>query len=471
MNAPGVMIAATRSGSGKTILTLGLMRALGRRGLRVVGRKNGPDYIDPAFHAAVTGRPSYNLDSWSMSPELLRSLARADADFILCEGSMGLFDGVPAEDGRGGSSADLAALAGWPVVMVHDCSGQAQSAAAILAGCAAHDPRIRVGGVILNRVASERHRRLVSDAMARVGIPVLGAVPRTDRLALPERHLGLVQAGETDDLQARVDAAADVVAEHVDLDALARIAGCPLVRREGSPGEGGELAPLPPPSPARPSPHPLRDGAAPRVDPGDRPAPLRPPGQRVAVARDDAFSFLYLHVIDGWRRAGAEIVGFSPLGDEPPPPDCDARWLPGGYPELHAGRLAAASRFASGLRAFATDRPVHGECGGYMVLGQGLVDAHGVRHAMVGLLGIETSYAKRSLHLGYRDAVTLRASCLGPVGTRLRGHEFHYASVLDLGGDPALAEATDAYGSPPAATGSCRGSVSGTFFHALAGHL
>ncbi len=438
LSVPGLMIAATRSGSGKTVLTLGLMRALGRRGLRVAGRKNGPDYIDPAFHAAVTGRPSYNLDSWSMPAALLRRLAAAeDADLVVCEGSMGLFDGVPAGDGAGGSSADVAALAGWPVVMVHDCSGQAQSAAALLAGCAAYDPRIRVAGVILNRIAGERHRRLVADALERVGLPVLGSVPRTERLALPERHLGLVQAGETGDLEARVEAAADVVSEHVDLDALLRVASL--------------------------TPGPSLEGR------GETPAvPLRPPGQRVAVARDAAFSFLYPHVVDGWREAGAELVFFSPLADEPPPPGCDAGWLPGGYPELHAGRLAAAARFIHGLRGLAASHPVHGECGGYMALGQGLVDADGTRHAMAGLLGVETSFARRSLHLGYRDATTLARSGFGPAGTRLRGHEFHYASVLDGGGDAPFADATDAYGAPPAATGSRRGNVTGTFFHALA---
>ncbi len=438
MRTPGLMVAATRSGSGKTVLTLGLMRALGRRGLRVAGRKNGPDYIDPAFHAAVTGRPSYNLDSWSMPAALLQRLARAeDADIVVCEGSMGLFDGVPAEAGQGGSSADVAALAGWPVVMVHDCSGQAQSAAAQLAGCALYDPRIRLAGVILNRVASERHRRLVADAMARTGIAVLGAVPRSESLVLPERHLGLVQAGETADLDARAEAAADVVAEHVDLDAVLAAAGC---------------------GPADPSP----PGGA-----GDE-APLRPPGQRIAVARDAAFSFLYPHVLEGWRAAGAELAFFSPLADAPPPDDCDACWLPGGYPELHAGVLASASRFLAGLRAFAGTRPVHGECGGYMVLGRGLADAAGTRHAMAGLLGVETSFARRRLNLGYRDATTLAASALGRAGTRLRGHEFHYATVVDLGGDEALASATDAYGSAPAPAGSRRGNVTGTFFHALA---
>ncbi len=433
---PGLLVAATRSGSGKTTVTLGLMRALGRRGLRVAGRKNGPDYIDPAFHAAATGRPSYNLDSWCMPAGLLRTLAAPDADttdLVVCEGSMGLFDGVPAAPGASGSSADLAALMGWPVLMVHDCSGQSQSAAALLAGCADYDPRIRIAGVILNRVASERHRRLVADAVLAKGLAVLGAIPRSDRLVLPERHLGLVQAGETADLDARIDAAADIVAEHVDLDALVASAGCRDLR------------------------HPVEAAGA----------PLRPPGQRLAVARDDAFSFLYPHVLEGWRQAGAELSFFSPLADEAPDSGCDACWLPGGYPELHAGRLAAASRFLEGVRAVARDRPVHGECGGYMVLGRSLVDAAGTVHAMAGLLGVETSFARRRLNLGYRDAFLLADTGLGPAGTRLKGHEFHYATVLTQGGDEAFAEVQDAYGAVPPLSGSRRGSVTGSFFHAL----
>ncbi len=438
---PGLLVAAARSGSGKTVLTLGLMRALGRRGLRVAGRKNGPDYIDPAFHAAVTGRPSTNLDSWAMPADLLRGLAFADpaeTDLVLCEGSMGLFDGVPAGPGQGGSSADLAALTGWPVVLVHDCSGQSQSAAALLMGCAAYDPRIRIAGVILNRLASERHRRLVSDAVAATGLTIFGAVPRSEKLVLPERHLGLVQAGETDDLEARVDAAADVMAEHVDLDALLAAAGSGLC--DPDPAAISRLRSLP---------------------------PVRPPGQRIAVARDAAFSFLYPHVLDGWRRAGAEVAWFSPLDDEPPPDDCDACWLPGGYPELHAARIAAAAGFMAGLRAFARDRPVHGECGGYMVLGRSLVDAAGGVHFMAGLLDVETSFARRRLHLGYRLASVLADGPLGPAGTRFSGHEFHYATITSNGQDPAFASVVDAYGSEPVTSGSRHGNVTGSFFHVL----
>lgn len=430
--APGLMIAAVRSGSGKTVITLGLMRALARRGLRIAGRKNGPDYIDPAFHEAATGRPSLSLDSWAMAPEDLAALGAAPAeavDLVLAEGSMGLFDGVPAAPGRSGSSADVAAALGWPVVLVHDCSGQAQSAAAVVKGCAVLDPRIAVRGVILNRIASPRHRRLVETAVTALGLPVLGAIPKSEALVLPERHLGLVQAGETADLSARLDAFAAVMEAHVDLDALRALAAA---------------------------------GAAPSAG---RAGLLPPPGQRIAVARDAAFAFLYPHVALGWRAAGAELVFFSPLADEPPPMDCDACWLPGGYPELHAGVLAAASRFLGGLKRFAQDRPVHGECGGYMVLGRSLTDAEGTIHAMAGLLSVETSFARRKLHLGYRRA-RLRAPAPG-APARLCGHEFHYASVIAAGGDEPFADVADTYGGPAEPHGQRRENVTGSFFHAL----
>jgi cobyrinic acid a,c-diamide synthase len=197
-------------------------------------------------------------------------------------------------------------------------------------------------------------------------------------------------------------------------------------------------------------------------------AALPPPGQRIALARDQAFSFVYPHILDGWRRAGAEIVTFSPLADEPPAGDCDACWLPGGYPELHAGALAAAARFRAGLTGFAQSRPVHGECGGYMVLGQGLEDADGVRHVMSGLLGHATSFARRKLQLGYREARLLAESPIGPSGSLVRGHEFHYATLVSPGNDAPLADLTDGHGRPLGPSGGRRDRVTGTFFHAIA---
>ncbi len=435
MSVPGLLVAAPRSSSGKTTLTLALMRALSRRGIAVRGAKCGPDYIDPAFHAAATGFPSFNLDSFAMAEPMLDAvagLAGTGADLVVAEGSMGLFDGIVAGAGRTGANADIAARYGWPVLLVLDVSGAAQSAAAVALGCSLYDPRIRIAGVVLNKVASPRHRRLVEAGLAKVGLPVLGALMRDATLTLPERHLGLVQARETNDLDARLDRLADLAEAGLDLDAiLAAAAG------------------------ATPSP---RAGALPN-----------PPGQRIAVASDAAFSFLYPHMAAGWRAQGAELVPFSPLADEAPPVTCDAAWLPGGYPELHAGRLAEALTFLDGLRDFAVQKPVHGECGGYMVLGESLEDADGVTHAMAGLLPVATSYRTRKLHLGYRVATLLADGPLGERGAHLVGHEFHYASERTPAPDAeaALASVTDAEGVPLGLAGHRRGRVTGSFFHLI----
>jgi cobyrinic acid a,c-diamide synthase len=434
MTPRGLMIAAPRSGSGKTMLTLGLLRALRDAGTVVASAKCGPDYIDPPFHRAAGGGQSVNLDSWAMPPALLHHLATqvgAGCDLVVCEALMGLFDGVPGAPGRTGSSADVAAALGWPVLLVLDVSGQSQSAAAVVKGCAAYDERISIAGVALNRVGSPRHARLASEAIEALGIPVVGALPRSDAIALPERHLGLIQAAETTDLDRRLDGIAAFITEHVDIDAIRTLA----------------------------SRHPGLSATH---------KALRPPGQRIAVAQDAAFSFLYPHLLKGWRNEGAEIRFFSPLADQPPDAGCDACWLPGGYPELHAGALSEARGFLTGLRHFAETHPVHGECGGYMALGASLTDAAGITHAMAGLLDVATSFARRKLHLGYRTACLIEDTCLGSGGTHLRGHEFHYASVTAEGGDAPFALISDAYGSVPVPAGSRRGQVSGSFFHVIA---
>jgi cobyrinic acid a,c-diamide synthase len=285
---------------------------------------------------------------------------------------------------------------------------------------------------VLNRTGSERHRRLAADAVEAVGVPVVGAVPRDAGCSLPERHLGLIQAQEHGDLSVRLDRLAAMAERHLNLDRIAAMAA------------------------------PLASAVA------HRGPALSPPGQRIAVAADAAFTFMYPHLRDGWRRAGAEIVTFSPLADQPPPDDCDCCWLPGGYPELHAGTLAGARRFKGGLRRFAATRPLHGECGGYMVLGEGLKDAQGARHAMAGLLGHATSLAAPRLHLGYSEARLLSDGALGRAGATIRGHEFHYATLVTPGTDDSLVEMTDAQGDRLGAAGSRRGHVSGTFFHAIA---
>ena len=415
----GLILAAPGSGSGKTTLTLGLLRAFHRRGDAVRGAKSGPDYIDPRFHAAACHRPCPNLDAWAMSPERISALAAGDG-MLLIEGAMGLFDGAPHE-GRG-ATADLARLLGLPVVLVVDAAHVAQSVAPLVAGFAGHDPAVHIAGVILNKVGSPRHETMLRRALAPLGLPVLGALHRQGGLTHPSRHLGLVQADERADLDTWLDTVAAAAAAAIDLDAFAALA-----------------APLPP---------------------AGTPDRLTPPGQRIAVAQDRAFAFAYPHILGDWRSAGAEILPFSPLADEAPDPSADFIFLPGGYPELHAGTLAAASRFKAGMRAASC--PVYGECGGYMVLGQSLTDADGTAHEMLGLLELETSFASRRLHLGYR----LTSATEGPFPGRWAAHEFHYATTLRAEGRPLFA-ATDAEGTALPPAGLIAGRVSGSFLHLI----
>ena len=392
--ASGLILAAPASGSGKTVLCAGLLAHFRERGLAARAFKAGPDYIDPGYHRLATGRDCVNLDPWGMRPETLaRRLASlaAGAELVIGEGAMGLFDG--ARDGTG-SSADLAAGIGLPVVLAVDVRGQGASVAALAEGFAGHRADVTVAGVILNRVASAAHERLLRDALDARSIAVLGAVPRDEALNLPSRHLGLVQACERG--QPWLDSAATVVARAVDTDALAALAGPLRIASETAPG-----------------------------------AAVPPLGQRIAVARDEAFGFCYDALMEDWRATGAAVLPFSPLTDEAPDSEADAVYLPGGYPELHAGRIAGAPHFLDGLRsAAARGATIFGECGGYMVLGRGLIDADGQRHAMAGLLPLETSFRERRLSLGYRQARLAGDGPLGKTGASFRGHEFHYCRVI-----------------------------------------
>lgn len=429
-------MAAPASGSGKTLVAAGLARHLRRRGMRVATAKAGPDFVDPTFHALASGSPCPNLDLWAMRPAALAALAsglEAASDLVLCEGAMGLFDGTGPE-GETGSTAELARVTGWPVVLVVDARGQGASIAALLRGFTRHRPDISILGVVFNRVASGRHRVLLATAAARhcPGLAILGALPADPALRAPSRHLGLVPAAESEDAAAVVARAAELVAAHLDLDRLAGLA-----------------------QPSR-----LAGGAG---------LPGFPPlGHRVAIARDNTFCFIYPHLLDGWRRAGAELSFFSPLADEPPDAGADAVYLPGGYPELHAARLAAAGRFMAGLRdAAARAKPVYGECGGYMVLGRGLADGQGQPHAMAGLLPLETSFSAPRLHLGYREVRLARSAPLGRAAAVFRGHEFHYATMVREGPAAPLWAAGDACGSDLGRAGLRQGSVFGSFIHLI----
>lgn len=435
---PGLIIAAPSSNSGKTVLSLGLLRALANRGVSVTAAKTGPDYIDPAFQAAACREKCINLDPWAMSGDQIAALARQQAgekSVLLCEGVMGLFDG--AADGSG-STADLAAMLNWPVVLVIDVKGQSASAAAVIAGFAGFRKDVKIAAVILNRVGSDRHRRMIETACREhlAEIPVIGAVRRSDALVLPERHLGLVQAGEHHALDAFLDQAAAIVACDVDLDQLIGLVEGRQIT-EWSDDISGAVMGIP------------------------------PLGQHIAIARDKAFAFAYPHLLEDWCRQGAELSFFSPLADETPRKGTNAVYLPGGYPELHGEQLANAGNFKAALSAIAARNiPIYGECGGYMVLGEALIDATGQHHEMLGLLPLVTSFADRKLHLGYRTLVLTGATALGPVGTVLRGHEFHYASTIKADG-ATLGNIASATGEKLGGTGLMKGSVFGSFFHLI----
>jgi cobyrinic acid a,c-diamide synthase len=435
-SAKGLIIAAASSGSGKTTVTLALLALLKRRGIAVASCKIGPDYIDPAFHARATERPCFNLDGWAMRPATLARLvsqAAQGSELLVIEGVMGLFDGAPSDAVLApGSTAEIAALTRLPVVLVLRAKGIGATAAALLQGLKQHRSDVRVAGVIFNDVGGERHRAILAQAAARADLPVLGYLPAFEDIALPSRHLGLVQAAEHDSFDRYLDRLTGRFEPHLDLAALGALATAPAI------------------ADARPA------------------ATIPPLGRRIAVADDVAFGFSYAATLLGWRAAGAEIVKFSPLADQAPDQAADAVFLPGGYPELHAGELAANHVFMNGLRGAARKgSAIYGECGGYMVLGEGLIDAQGKRHAMAGLLPVVTSFAERKLHLGYRRGTLLAQGPLGAAGSAFRGHEFHYARVVAEGAGDSLFAVEDAACRNLGSQGRRQGSVFGSFLHLI----
>ncbi|MGB0684075.1 MAG: cobyrinate a,c-diamide synthase [Magnetovibrionaceae bacterium] len=431
MATPTLMIAAPGSGSGKTTVTLGILRALKRSGMEAGSFKVGPDYIDPGFHQAASGRVCFNLDGWAMRPETLEHLylrACFEADLVVGEGVMGLFDGSGAGTG---STADLAAALEAPVILVVDAAAQAGSAAALVHGFATWRADVRVAGVIFNRVGSDAHETLLREACEPLDLPVLGCLRRDPGLVLAERHLGLVQAREHGDLEGFIDRAADAIEKAIDLDALKALAISPPIGTEER-------------------------------------LPAYVPGQRIAIAHDAAFTFTYPHLLRDWRAAGAEVYPFSPLNNERPDFSVDACYLPGGYPELYAGQLAAAETFKEGMQSLAGGgRQVIGECGGYMVLGRGLVDREGTRHEMCGVLDLECSFEERKLHLGYREVRLLIDCPLGKAGLRMRGHEFHYATIQSEKTDKPVFSVKDAKGKSMGRMGQRRRNVIGSFIHII----
>ena len=400
------------------MITLGLLRAFSDAGLAMRAAKSGPDYIDPRFHEAACGNPCMNLDAWAMPAD--RIIARAGTGPLIVEGAMGLFDGAPP-DGRG-SCADLARHLQLPVVLVVDAGRMAQSIAAIVAGFANFDSAVRIAGVIANNVGSARHEVMLRDALARIGMPVFGAVHRQSALATPSRHLGLVQAQERSDLEQFIAKAARIVSDAVDITALSAL-------------------------------------TAPQLPTSATFQP--PPAQNIAIAQDAAFAFAYPHLLHEWQAAGAQITPFSPLGDDAVPA-ADLTILPGGYPELYAGQIASNATFMQSLNKAAQTSDIYGECGGYMTLGEVLIDADGTAHKMAGLLPLTTSFAQRKRQLGYRKIQATQ----GPFQGAWNAHEFHYATTISAQGQPLFA-AQDATGAALPDMGLVKGRVYGSFAHII----
>ncbi|PPS83192.1 cobyrinate a,c-diamide synthase [Streptomyces sp. MH60] len=432
---PRLVVAAPSSGSGKTTVATGLMAALAGRGLAVSPHKVGPDYIDPGYHALATGRVGRNLDAYLCGPELVGPLFLHGArgcDIAVVEGVMGLYDGAAGE-GELASTAQVAKLLRAPVVLVVDASSQSRSVAALVHGFVSWDPEVRIGGVILNKVASDRHEVLLREAVDSVGVPVLGVLRRAPQVDVPSRHLGLVPVAERrSQAVGAVAAMAGQVADGCDLEALvglARTAGA----LAGAAWDAAEALVSSPPPP-RPVPSPGAAAPGPPLRPG-RPRPRTPDGlrERVAVAGGPAFTFSYAEHTELLAAAGAEVVTFDPLRDEELPEGTAGLVIGGGFPEVYASELSANEGLRKSVAELAlSGAPVAAECAGLLYLCRELDGL-----PMCGVLDASARMSER-LTLGYRDAVAVSDSVLAGAGTRLRGHEFH-RTVVEPGAGAAPA--------------------------------
>lgn len=433
MKAAAFLIAAPQSGSGKTTVALAIMAALRRRGLVVSPFKCGPDFIDPGYHRLVTGRPSINLDGWMCPEEFVAETYRlhADgADVAVIEGVMGLFDGLGASSSQG-SSAQIAAITGSPVLLVVNARGMAASAAALVKGFAEYDPQVRLAGVIFNNVGSDAHGELLCRAMSEAlpRIAVIGCITRDESLAIPSRHLGLITAEDNPLPPEYLERLADLAEQYLDLDGLlglGLVAPSPLTDPENGPkgeGRGGG------------------DSATHFAD-DNFTLPLTPSRQgrgnsdpvRIAVARDRAFCFVYEDNLRLLREAGAQIVAFSPLDDRELPKDLNGIYLPGGYPELFAEQLSANGDMRAAILACVKNNmPVYAECGGFIYLTEGMEAAESVAAAdFVGVFPVRARMLSKRKALGYRQVTFAADSVIAPAGGSARGHEFHYSEIREM---------------------------------------
>lgn len=396
----GIVIAGTHSGCGKTTISLGLMAALVRRGLRVTPFKVGPDFIDPGHHARVAGAPSRNLDGWMLSREYNRKTflaAAANADVAVVEGVMGLFDGYDGKT-EAGSTAQMAKWLGLPVLLVVDARSMARSASALVQGFENFDPALRFAGVVFNHLGSPRHLDFLREALeGAVRMPCLGGMLREEAIAIPERHLGLVTREDHPLDDRGIGRLADRVEERLDLEKL--LAGMPEIAGPATPKTG---------------------------------ASKRPAGRvRIGVARDNAFCFYYPDNLEILEGCGAHLLSFSPTQDAGTPPDLDGIYLGGGYPELFAGQLAANEPMRRHIREHSVAAmPIYAECGGFMYLGSELQDHQGRLHPMTGCFPFRTRMLPRLKALGYREVHLARKTLIGEGGDVIRGHEFHYSEML-----------------------------------------
>ncbi|GMA63430.1 cobyrinate a,c-diamide synthase [Alicyclobacillus fastidiosus] len=398
---PRIVIAGASSGTGKTTVTLGIMAALRRRELRVQGFKVGPDYIDPSYHTALTGRPSRNLDTWMMAKDIVREVfdrGSRDADISVIEGVMGLYDGKDPLS-NAGSTAEVSTLLNAPVILVVNVSSMARSAAAVVLGFQRLDPGVNLAGIIVNRVGSKGHYEMVKAAIEQeCNVPVVGYLLRQDAIDIPARHLGLVPAIERGEMAPLFDALATTAEQSIDIDRILQLAEA--------------HAQWNPPQPS------LFVGQP------------RTPCAKLAVARDSAFNFYYPENLELIEWYGGRIVYFRPLDGEPVPDDADGLYVGGGFPEEFAGRLSEHGEvLASVLRAVSAGMPVFAECGGFMFLTSALADRAGTQHRMVGAIPATVQMQTKRVALGYREVTAIEDNLLLCKGETARGHEFHYSTT------------------------------------------
>ena len=414
MSPNGIIITSPSSGSGKTVVTLGILRALSKQ-IKIRSFKSGPDYIDPRFHEFASGSTSFNLDSWAMSKNRIFSLSSGDGPLIV-EGAMGLFDGA-SSDGSG-SAAHLSKLLDLSIVLVIDCSMMGQSIAAVVRGFITQDPDLHFLGIILNKVGSDTHLEILTDSLSDIFYPpILGALKRNNIFSHPSRQLGLVQAEERLELHSWIDQVSVEIERDIDLSSF--ITSNKIIPKKYK--------------------------------------RIIPPGQNILVAKDTAFSFIYPHILEDWKLAGANVSFFSPLADEEAPP-ADFIYFPGGYPELYAGKLASNSKFLKSIRTASNHTRIYGECGGYMLLGSAIIDKDGKSHAMLNLLNLVTTLENPKLTLGYRKLEGLSTHIPG----QFNGHEFHYAKTLHASGK-SLFKASNSRKTPLDEMGLEDGFVFGSF--------